>query len=186
MKEPNSFVKYAYQRHRFGIQIENAGIMKHAPITYNCMHISFLSLSSTLLRKTSFALQLTLVFILFAACSKDDADDSSADMRQIVGVYTVQDTDEWDEVETYSISISQSSQGGSNIEITNFGDIMYVPVKALFKGSTLTLPAQTYAGKTVTITISGHGELDNNVLKFDYTVETNDDYVFDHSCLATR
>jgi hypothetical protein len=151
------------------------------------MKIPFLQTWTTVGRtKTSYGALLLSVAILFTGCSKDNENDINADAQKIVGSYAVEDTDEWDEVENYSISIDRSNQGGSNIEISNFGDIMYVPVKAVFKGNTLNIPSQTFTGKTVTITISGQGTLSGNNLDFDYVIETDDNYQFEHSCIAVK
>ncbi len=98
----------------------------------------------------------------------------------------MEDTDEYDETEAYTISISKASKGGSNLEISNFGDIMYVPVKANIKGNNLTIPSQTFKGKTMTIVISGQGTLSGDQLTFDYVIETDDDYILEHSCVATK
>ena len=82
---------------------------------------------------------------------KDD-EDFSADIAKVVGTYTVVDTDEDDDVENYTVTISKS---GNGVEISNFGDIMYVPVKATIRGNTFTIPSQTFKGKTMTIVIYG-------------------------------
>lgn len=124
--------------------------------------------------------------IFLASCSKDDENGSGADVQQVIGTYSVDDTDEYDETETYSISINKASKGGSNLEITNFGDIMYVPIKANIKGNAFTIPSQTFKGKTMTIKISGQGNLSGDKLNFDYVIETDDDYLLEHSCVATK
>lgn len=130
---------------------------------------------------------MTLAVLLFlAGCSKDDENGAGADLQQVIGNYAVEDTDEYDETEAYTISISKASKGGSNIEISNFGDIMYVPVKANIKGNNLTIPSQTFKGKTMTIVISGQGTLSGDQLTFDYVIETDDDYILEHSCVATK
>ena len=122
--------------------------------------------------------------ILLTGCSKDD-EGPNASIDQIVGTYNVEDTDESDDIESYVISINKASKG-SDLEITNFGDIMYVPIKANIKGSKLTIPAQTFKGKTMTIVISGSGTLTGSKLEFDYVVETDDDYVLEHTCVAIK
>jgi hypothetical protein len=125
----------------------------------------------------------TILFL--AACSNDDENTSTADVQKITGDYSVEDTNEYDETETYSISIAKSGKDG-NLEITNFGDIMYVPVKANVKGNVLTIPSQTFKGKTMTIVISGQGSINGDQLSFDYVIETDDDYFLEHSCIATK
>jgi len=131
---------------------------------------------------------LVLIFsaVLFlTGCSKDD-EGPNASIDQVIGTYTVEDTDESDEMESYSISVNKASKGGSDLEITNFGDIMYVPIKANIKGNKLTIPAQTFKGKTMTIVISGSGTMTGNKLEFDYVIETDDDYVLEHTCVAVK
>jgi hypothetical protein len=123
--------------------------------------------------------------LLLAACSNEDENGSGADVQRIVGNYSVEDTNEYDETETYSISIAKSGKGG-NIEISNFGDFMYVPVKADIKGNVVTIPSQTFKGKTMTIEISGQGTINGDQLSFDYVIETDDDYFLEHSCIATK
>lgn len=129
---------------------------------------------------------MTLAVLLLLAGCKDDENGPGADVQQVIGNYAVEDTDEYDETETYTISISKASKGGSNLEISNFGDIMYVPVKANIKGNNLTIPSQTFKGKTMTIVISGQGTLSGDQLTFDYVIETDDDYILEHSCVATK
>lgn len=129
-----------------------------------------------------FALMLAVLF-LASACSDDDDKNSSADIARIVGTYTVTDTDEDDEVETYSVIITKSGDG---LEISNFGDIMYVPVKATISDNTLTIPSQTFKGNSMTIKIYGQGTLNNSNLTFDYTIETDDDFLLEHTCTAER
>jgi hypothetical protein len=126
---------------------------------------------------------LLFAIITLSGCSKDD-EDFSADVAKLVGTYSVTDTDEDADVENYSITISKSNDGG--IEISNFGDIMYVPVKANIKGNVFNVPSQTFKGKSMTIIITGHGTLNGETLNFDYTIETDDDYLLEHSCVASK
>lgn len=134
---------------------------------------------------TRFSVLALSALIFLASCNNDDENGSGADVQKVIGNYSVEDTDEWEETETYTISITKG-KNGSNLEISNFGDIMYVPVKANIKGNSLTIPAQTFKGKSMTIVISGKGMLNNNKLNFDYVIETDDDYVLEHSCVATK
>ncbi len=126
---------------------------------------------------------LLFVTALILSSCKDDDEDFSADIAKVTGTYSVTDTDEGDDVENYSVTITKS---GNGVEISNFGDIMYVPVKATVKGNSLTIPSQTFKGTSMTIKIYGQGTLNGNVLSFDYTIETNDDYFLEHSCVATK
>lgn len=128
-------------------------------------------------------LLLFVVVLMLSSCSNDDEPDYSADIAKVVGTYNVTDTDENDEIENYSVTISKS---GNGVQISNFGDIMYVPVKATIKGNTFNIPSQTFQGKTMTIEIYGSGTLNGNKLTFDYTIKTDDDYYLEHSCDATK
>jgi len=126
-------------------------------------------------------LLISMTFVL-GSCNDDD-EDFSADIEKVVGTYSVIDTDEDDEVENYTVTISTS---GNGVEITNFGDIMYVPVKATIKGNVFTIPSQTFKGKTMTIVIYGQGILNGDQLTFDYTIDTGDDFLLEHTCNATK
>jgi hypothetical protein len=128
-------------------------------------------------------LLLLLVSMTFVMASCNDDEDFSADIEKVVGTYNVVDTDEDDEVENYAVTITKS---GNGVEISNFGDIMYVPVKATIRGNLLTIPSQTFKGKTMTIVIYGQGTLNGNNLTFEYTIETDDDFLLEHTCNATR
>jgi hypothetical protein len=133
---------------------------------------------------TRFQIIVLSAILFLAACSNDD-ENTAADVQKITGDYSVEDTNEYEETEAYSISISKSGKGG-NLEISNFGDIMYVPVKANVKGNVFTIPSQTFKGKTMTIVISGQGSINGDQLSFDYVIETDDDYFLEHSCIATK
>lgn len=126
---------------------------------------------------------ILFALITLTSCSKDD-EDVNADVAKIVGAYTVTDTDEDGDVETYSITISKSKDGG--VEISNFGDMMYVPVKATVNGNNFQVPSQKFNGKSMTIIITGHGTLNGGQLTFDYTIETDDNYLLEHSCVASK
>lgn len=128
-------------------------------------------------------LLLLVVSMTFVMGSCNDDEDFSADIEKVVGTYNVVDTDEDDEVENYAVTITKS---GNGVEISNFGDIMYVPVKATIRGNLLTIPSQTFKGKTMTIVIYGQGTLNANNLTFEYTIDTDDDFLLEHTCNATK
>jgi len=121
--------------------------------------------------------------ITLTSCDKDD-EDFSADVAKIVGTYTVADSFEDNDVENYSITISDAKDGG--VQISNFGDIMYVPVKATIRGNIFNVPAQTFEGKSMTIVITGNGTLSGDQLRFDYIIDTGDDELLEHSCIASK
>lgn len=119
-----------------------------------------------------------LISVTFAACSDDE------ETSPFVGAYSVTETDEYDEEENYSINIKKP---GNGYEITNFGDVMNVPVKVNIKGKSFTVPAQTFVGKTMTIVVSGHGTFDDaGGLQFDYSIDTGDDIILEYTCVATK
>src|SRR6188474_1866438 len=66
--------------------------------------------------------------LILSGC-KDDDDDTSPDVTKLVGTYAVEETDMWNDVDNYTVTISKSKDGGANIEISNFGDFMFTPVK---------------------------------------------------------
>jgi hypothetical protein len=120
----------------------------------------------------------SLVSVL-TSCDKDDEGPS------IWGSYSVEETDQYDEVENYTITFTQSKLGGANVEISNFGDFMFVPVKGTLNENTLTIPAQTFTAGNKTIVITGNGTLTGNKLNFDYSMETGGD-TFEYSCAAAK
>ena len=126
---------------------------------------------------------LMFAIVTLTSCSDDD-DGPNPDIAKVVGSYSVVDTDEDGEVENYSITITQAKDG--SLEVSNFGDIMYVPVKATINGNSFNVPAQTFNGKSMTIVVAGNGTLTGNTLNFDYTIETDDDYLLEHSCVASK
>lgn len=125
---------------------------------------------------------LFVTALILSSCDKDE-DDFSADIARVVGTYSVTDTDEDNEIENYSVTITKA---GNGVQISNFGDIMYVPVKATIKGNSFNIPSQTFQGKSMTIVIFGSGNLNGSKLTFDYTIKTDDDYILEHSVDATK
>lgn len=129
---------------------------------------------------------LVLAASIFLAACNDDEDQFAAGVEKAVGTYSVEDTAEWGEVEYYTITIKKSSEGGPYVEISNFGDIMYVPIKAMISGDKFGIPAQTFSEKTMSITISGSGSFVGDTLEFDYTIEVDDGSILEHSCVAAK
>jgi hypothetical protein len=143
-----------------------------------CISNSVNILSRTYLMPLLFAL------VTLAGCDKDDDEDFSADVAKLIGTYAVTDSFENGNIENYSITISDSKDGG--VQISNFGDIMYVPVKANIKRNLFIVPPQTFKGKSMTIIITGNGTLAGEQLSFDYTIDTGDDAPLEHSCVASK
>jgi hypothetical protein len=154
--------------------------MKKKPLSFSTLVTRLTSVDS--LSPLFIGMLLFITVLILSSCDKDD-DDFSADIARVVGTYNVTDTDEDDDVENYSVTITKA---GNGVEISNFGDIMYVPVKATIKGNSFNIPSQTFKGKTMTIVIYGSGTLNGSKLTFDYTIKTDDDYLLEHSCDATK
>jgi hypothetical protein len=154
--------------------------MKKNPLSSKTLVTRFTSVDS--LSPLVIGMLLFVTALILSSCDNDD-EDFSADIARVVGTYNVTDTDEDDEVENYSVTITKA---GNGVEISNFGDIMYVPVKATIKGNDFTIPSQTFQGKSMTIEIFGSGTLNGSKLTFDYTIKTDDDYLLEHSCDATK
>ena len=154
--------------------------MKKNPLSSKTLVTRFTSVDS--LSPLVIGMLLFVTALILSSCDNDD-EDFSADIARVVGTYNVTDTDEDNEVENYFVTITKA---GNGVEISNFGDIMYVPVKATIKGNSFTIPSQTFQGKTMTIEIFGSGTLNGSNLTFDYTIKTDDDYLLEHSCDATK
>lgn len=131
----------------------------------------------------NYATPFVFALLTLAGCGKDDDQNFDADIAMLIGTYAVVDTDEDGEVKNYNITITKA---GGGVEISNFGKIMYVPVKATIHGNAFHIPAQTFKGKSMTIVISGQGTLDETKLNFNYTIDTDDGYVLEHICVATK
>ena len=149
-------------------------------ITFHLKNVVSSISAHTLFRNYITVLMFAIVSL--TSCSDDD-DGPNPDLAKAVGSYSVVDTDEDGDVENYSINITKSKDGG--LEISNFGDIMYVPVKASMKGNSFNVPAQTFKGKSMTIVVAGTGTLNGNTLNFDYTIKTGDN-LLEHSCVASK
>lgn len=123
------------------------------------------------------------VLLLLSSC-KDDGDETSPDVAKLTGTYAVSETNMYDAVDNYTITIKKSKGGETNIEINNFGGFMYVPVKGTIQGNTLTIPSQTFTANS-TIKISGSGTLIGNELQFEYFMESGGE-VYPFICEATK
>jgi hypothetical protein len=154
--------------------------MEKKPLSFKTLVNSLTSVDS--LSPLFIGMLLFVTVLILSSCDKDE-DDFTADINRVVGTYTVTDTDEDNEVENYSVTITKA---GNGVQISNFGDIMYVPVKATIKGNSFNIPSQTFQGKSMTIEIFGSGTLNGSKLTFDYTIKTDDDYILEHSCDATK
>ena len=141
--------------------------------------ISFNSLSPLAIINCLFIAAL----LLLSSC-KDDGDETSPDVAKLTGTYAVSETNMYDAVDNYTITIKGSNGGTTNIEISNFGGFMYVPVKGTIQGNTLTIPSQTFTANS-TIKIAGSGTLIGNELQFEYFMESGGE-VYPFICEATK
>ena len=125
----------------------------------------------------------TFVFLLLVGCSSDD--DNVTDTSPLfVGNYSVKDVSDYSGHEyNYEVSITKSGVG--TVKISNFADILNVPVTASVSGMNFTIAPQTFtnpSGKQ--ITVSASGSLQDNVLTFSYTTLGYLDYT--GQCQAVR
>lgn len=139
--------------------------------------------SATILFRT-YLVPILFGLVTLTSCNKDDDENFSAEVAKVIGTYAVTDTFENGDVDNYSITISDAKDGG--VQISNFGDIMYVPVKATVRGNTFIVPPQTFKGKSMTIIISGSGNVSGDQIKFDYIIDSGDDQLLEHSCVASK
>jgi len=121
--------------------------------------------------------------LTLSSCKDDNDDVTSVDVTKLVGTYAVIETNSYNEIENYTITIAKSKLGGANVEIMEFGGFMFSPVKATIVGNKLSIPTQTFKSPS-TIVITGDGTLNGNTLNFNYTLEVGgDEYI--SSCVAS-
>ena len=124
------------------------------------------------------------IALLFLSSCKDDDETTSPDVAKLSGTYNVSETNKYDDVDTYTITIKKSKDGAANVEISNFGGFMYVPVKGAIQGNSFTIPSQTFTANS-TIKISGSGTLIGNELQFEYFMESGGE-VYPFICEAMK
>ncbi|HTE33610.1 MAG TPA: hypothetical protein VK666_24680 [Chryseolinea sp.] len=127
---------------------------------------------------------ITLFGLALASCGSDDEPTEPDTRPQFVGEYAVEEVNPTTSAEyAYDITIVNGANG--DLEISNFGDVFNVPVKATVKGTALTIKSQTFNGSGGhTATVSGSGTLSGNTLTFTYTVTGSADY--SGNCIATK
>jgi len=115
--------------------------------------------------------QYTMVCFLFvslSACKKDtDARDSfvatyNAEDRYTVGGQTL--------TETYSFTITKSSNDPNKILMNGFGNASGVTIEANVSGKSISIPQQSIVVDGESIGISGSGSLDGNRLTYSYNL----------------
>ena len=123
------------------------------------------------------------IIVLFLAISCSD-DDNGPDLREpFIGTYQV---DEFIPPATtvsksYEITISKGT--GQDLKIGNFPGF-FVPWKATVNGNTLTITQQSLTAGSATVTASGGGTFDNDILDFSYKIEGFANY--DRDCVAIK
>jgi hypothetical protein len=114
-----------------------------------------------------YALVVGVVFL--SSCSKDD--DAKPDTRaQFIGTYAVEDvSNNSGNIYVYDVTISSGTDG--QLSISNFADILNVPVKASVDGNKITIKSQSFTNPSSgnTIQVSGNGTLVGDILNFTYT-----------------
>ena len=128
---------------------------------------------------------IVLIALAMASCSDDEKAVEPDTREQFVGSYSVRDISVSSGYEyKYSVSISKGSKG--DLEISNFADMMNVPVKAKAKGNQLLIEAQTFKNGSSghSITVEGTGSIANGVLTLHYTTTGYLDYT--GNCTAEK
>ena len=127
---------------------------------------------------------IVLIGLAMASCSEDDDAPAPDTSEQFVGSYAVKDISLSSGYEyKYDVSIAKGAKGG--LEISNFADMMNVPVKAKAMGNQLIIDPQTFKNKSGnTLTVEGSGVLASGVLTFKYTTKGYLDYT--GNCTAQK
>jgi hypothetical protein len=131
-----------------------------------------------------FYVLLVSLLSLITSCSSDD--EAKPDTRgQFVGTYAVVDVSSGSGA-TYDYDVTISTDSDGNLSISNFADMINVPVKATADGNKLTIKSQSFTNPNSqnTLTVYGSGSLSGNVLNFTYTTEGYLDY--SGTCVATK
>ena len=119
---------------------------------------------------------IVLFALALASCSDDEKAAKPDTSEQFVGNYTIEDISLSSGYKyVYDVTISKGAKGG--LEISNFADILNVPVKATAEGSQLVIKSQSFtnpSGKT--LKVEGSGTLAGGVLTFNYTTTGALDY----------
>ncbi|HEY9047911.1 MAG TPA: hypothetical protein VIN08_18515 [Ohtaekwangia sp.] len=127
-----------------------------------------------------------LSLVILSARVDDLPEDVAAHAEKITGTYQVTDQKQTSaSTSYYEITIARSSANMAVVELHNFGNVMYVPVKAVVQGNNFYIQPQTFKGKTISILLSGSGTLTAAGLHFSYTINTGKTQLT-HQCEATR
>ena len=130
----------------------------------------------------------TILIVLFAlalvSCSDDEKAVKPDTREQFVGNYTVEDISLSSGYKyVYNVTISKGAKG--DLELSNFADILNVPVKASADGNQLIIKSQSFtnpSGKT--LKVEGSGTLAGGTLTFKYSTTGAMDYSGD--CTAKK
>ena len=82
--------------------------MKKNPLSFSTLVTRLTSVDS--LSPLFIGMLLFITVLILSSCDKDD-EDFSADIARVVGTYNVTDTDEDDDVENYSVTITKAGNG---------------------------------------------------------------------------
>jgi hypothetical protein len=126
---------------------------------------------------------VTFLAIILSSCSDNDAVNPDT-RQQFIGSYNVEDISAATGTKyNYNVDIDLGSKG--DLELSNFGGVMNVPVKAKLDGNLLTVSSQTFTNPNgSTLTVSGTGTFTGVTLTFTYTLSGYGEYT--GNCVATR
>jgi hypothetical protein len=129
---------------------------------------------------------LLVAFFTLSARVDDHPDDVKAQVKDLTGTYNVSDKRQvGTESKNYSITITKSVAGIAAVEVANFGNVMYAPVRAVIRGNNFYIEPQLFRGKKMSITVSGSGTINNTGLQFDYVIDTGKSQLT-YRCEATK
>jgi hypothetical protein len=116
---------------------------------------------------------LLVAFFTLSARVGDHPDDVEAQLKNLTGTYNVSDKLQvGNESKNYSITVTKSAAGIAAVDIANFGNVMYAPVRAVIRGNNFYIEPQLFKGKKMSITVSGSGTFNMTGLRFDYVIDT--------------
>lgn len=132
------------------------------------------------------ALLLVAIFTLSARVDNHPDDDVEAQLKNFTGTYNVSDKRQvGSESRNYSITITKSVAGIAAVDVANFGNVMYAPVRAVIRGNNFYIEPQQFKGKKMSITVSGSGTINTTGLHFDYVIDTGKSHLV-YQCDATK
>lgn len=125
---------------------------------------------------------IALIGLAMVSCSDDEKATGPDTREQFVGNYQVEDISNKGYTYKYTVSITKGAKG--DLEISNFADIMHVPVKAKAIGNKLIIESQTFKDKDEFLVVDGSGTFANDVLTFNY--KTTGQLNYQGTCTAKK